>query len=219
MPSCVPWNSDDPADLPVIEKRLGVLLSEIATSASERRAPTVDMARDWHRLLHRALHIPEPYYAGEIRDRDPTYPCLVDYEVRVGTLPGVRAADVTRELAAFQESMQRATVRLDTTIPVSMLPRDAQEVWAVIQLCALAHGEWVRIHPFANGNGRTARLWANWCALRYGLPPFVRLRPRPDDQRYADASARSMQGAHDAMAALFLGMLLRTGGAGADLDR
>jgi hypothetical protein len=72
-----------------------------------------------------------------------------------------------------------------------------------------AHGEWVRIHPFANGNGRTARLWANWCALRYGVPPFVRLKPRPAGDLYPTASALSMQGDHQAMVAVFADMLDR----------
>jgi hypothetical protein len=31
---------------------------------------------------------------------------------------------------------------------------------STLLLAAILHGEWVRIHPFANGNGRTARLWA-----------------------------------------------------------
>ena len=55
----------------------------------------------------------------------------------------------------------------------------AVEAQAVIDLCAWTHAEWVRIHPFANGNGRTARCWANFIAKRYGLPAFIRLRPRP----------------------------------------
>jgi Fic family protein len=54
----------------------------------------------------------------------------------------------------------------------------------------------VRIHPFANGNGRTAREWANWAAMRYGLPPFVRLRPRPKGLAYAAAAHASMRGDH-----------------------
>lgn len=53
----------------------------------------------------------------------------------------------------------------------------------------------MRIHPFANGNGRTARLWANAIAMRYGLPPFVRLRPRPDFG-YEAASGEAMRGKH-----------------------
>ena len=54
----------------------------------------------------------------------------------------------------------------------------------------------MRIHPFANGNARTARAWANWAALRYGLPPFVRLRPRPEGLAYAAAAHASMRGEH-----------------------
>lgn len=80
---------------------------------------------------------------------------------------------------------------------------------ALITLCAESHGEWVRIHPFANGNGRTALLWANWCAVRYCLPPFVRLKPRPDGARYADAAAQSMQGNHEPMAHFFADLLNR----------
>ncbi|MFP5232432.1 MAG: Fic family protein [Acidobacteriota bacterium] len=55
------------------------------------------------------------------------------------------------------------------------------------------HAEWIRIHPFANGNGRTARLWANLVAMRYGLPPSIRLRPRPN-LGYREAPARAMHG-------------------------
>ena len=55
---------------------------------------------------------------------------------------------------------------------------------------------------FLNGNGRTARLWANCIAMRYGLPPFVRLRPRPDDA-YGHASEEAMQGRWQATAPVF----------------
>jgi Fic family protein len=77
----------------------------------------------------------------------------------------------------------------------------------VIDLCAWAHTEWTRIHPFANGNGRTARLWANFLAVRYRLPPFIRLRPRPDEG-YADAGARAMQGDWQPTALVFRRLLV-----------
>ncbi|MFP5345434.1 MAG: Fic family protein [Actinomycetes bacterium] len=57
------------------------------------------------------------------------------------------------------------------------------------------HGEWVRIHPFADGTGRTARIWVTWLLLRYGLPTFVTLEPRPTDTAYARA-ARVQRQAH-----------------------
>ena len=72
---------------------------------------------------------------------------------------------------------------------------------------AIVHGEWIRIHPFANGNGRIARLWANWIGLRYGLPAFVALRPRPAGTDYASVATASMRGDHDAMVPVFKAML------------
>jgi hypothetical protein len=83
---------------------------------------------------------------------------------------------------------------------------DADQLAAVIDLCAWVHAEWVRIHPFANGNGRTARLWANSLAVRYGLPPFIRLRPRPN-AGYGDAGAKSMQGDWKPTAVVFRRLL------------
>lgn len=59
-----------------------------------------------------------------------------------------------------------------------------------------------RIHPFANGNGRTARLWANAIAMRFGLPPFVRIRPRPGGA-YGRAAAAAMTGDQRPTASLF----------------
>jgi hypothetical protein len=59
------------------------------------------------------------------------------------------------------------------------------------------------VHPFANGNGRIARVWANWAAMRYGLPPFVRLTPRPEGMAYAIGAHASMPGDHTVAVAGF----------------
>jgi fido (protein-threonine AMPylation protein) len=175
----------------------------------------VAAAQAWHRRTYRGVRLPIAYYAGEIRDDDSRFPELIGYEVRVGDRLGAPSREVPGELVRFEASMRRAVRRLDAPIPVGGRPADAGELQSVLTLGALAHGEWVRIHPFANGNGRTARLWANWCALRYGLPPFVRLKPRPDGDSYAAAAADSMRGDHRAMVAVLASRLderLRTGG-------
>ena len=83
---------------------------------------------------------------------------------------------------------------------------DEDSLEAVIDLSAWAHAEWVRIHPFANGNGRTARIWANWIFMRYGVPPVVRLRPRADGE-YSRAGAAAMLGDSRPTAAVFRKML------------
>lgn len=203
----VPWNEDSPDDLSAIEGNLRSLHLRIVAGAAKRSPPTVAMAQEWHRGTYRSATLPVAYYAGEIRDSDRRYPELFGYEVRVGTALGIRSADVPAELGRFEIQIRNAVAKLDEVTPNGSRPADEEQLRSVLTLCALAHGEWVRIHPFANGNGRTARVWANWCALRYGLPGFVRTKPRPDGDRYAYAAARSMRGDHGPMVDVFLEML------------
>jgi fido (protein-threonine AMPylation protein) len=145
-----------------------------------------------------------PYYAGEIRDNDPRFPELIGYEVRVGTVTAVAAAYVPTALNEFEEAMQAAIQGVDAALPVNLRPSNARQLVGVLQLASLAHGEWVRVHPFANGNGRIALLWVAWIAARYGLPLFLRLRPRPEGAAYAVAAEASMRGNHRPMQ-LYLG--------------
>ena len=166
------------------------------------------MAQEWHRRIYKGVSLPVPYYAGEVRNSDARFPELYGYEVRVGRQRGVDSSVVPQQLADFEAAMKRAAAVLDLVIPRGGSLVDAAQLRSVLTLCAYAHGEWVRIHPFANGNGGTARLWANWCALRYGILPFVRLKPRPQGNLYATASALSMRGDHEPMVAVFADMLV-----------
>ena len=134
------------------------------------------------------LRVPDPAFVGRFRGEAG----LETVEVSVGPHRGVAARDVMSAVAAFDRLIQQVVGRLDALIRPGSVP-DTDAARAVIDLCAWAHAEWIRIHPFANGNGRTARLWANSLAMRYGLPPFVRLRPRPDGG-YGAAGAAAMRG-------------------------
>ena len=198
----VPWN-DDPAgyDQRILDNIVD-LLSEIAREADQRQAPSVPLAQEWHRRIYDGLKLPVDYYAGEVRDSDARYPELYGYEVAVGPFFGVSSAAVPLELASFEASAQAAVGALDGVIDVGTIPATTQELHGVLVLCANLHGEWVRIHPFANGNGRTARVWANWAALRYRLPPFVTTKPRPGHP-YGIAAMASMQGDHQPAVATF----------------
>jgi len=50
-----------------------------------------------------------------------------------------------------------------------------------IELAALFHYRYIRIHPFEDGNGRMARLMANYILSRHGLPMIViRSRKKQD---------------------------------------
>jgi Fic/DOC family len=68
---------------------------------------------------------------------------------------------------------------------------DNDSLRAVAEAAAWAHCDWVRVHPFGNGNGRTSRLIGNAVLVRYGLLPVFRLRPRPEGDYECAAAAAS----------------------------
>jgi Fic family protein len=134
------------------------------------------------------LDVPDQRFVGAFRGE----PGLEAVQVSVGASYGADSAKVAAELTHFEAKLQTLVAQLDALVPIGHEP-DADQLAAIVDLCAWVHAEWVRIHPFANGNGRTARLWANSLAMRYGLPPFIRLRPRPNAS-YGNAGAKAMQG-------------------------
>ena len=202
----IPWNADPPGYDQQLLLNAERVLRSIVESSDERDPPTVAMAQDWHRHLYDGVPLPVSYYAGEVRDSDQRFPELVGYEVSVGYLSGTPSAQVWPELTDFERRAQIGVSRIDAAIAVAAKPITPEQLGGVIAFCAMMHGEWIRIHPFANGNGRTARLWTNWTAVRYGLPPFVAIKPRPGDPAYRQAAAASMSGDHKVAVAAFAAM-------------
>jgi len=146
------------------------------------------------------LEVPNPAYVGAFRGE----PGLEHTRVRVAYCWGIKPSDVAGAVKEFIGDLEDAVAGLDKEIPAGSLPETYDALEAVLTAAALAHAKWVEIHPFANGNGRTARLWANWVLMRYGIPPFVRLRPRPAGDEYATAARRALcNGDYEPTIALF----------------
>jgi hypothetical protein len=201
--------ADWDADSPRLRRNLINVLRDARDRAVRRDLPTVEDARRCQRDSMAGLDAPERKYVGRFRGE----PGLESTRVWIGGREGVAPADVAAELAAFERTLQRVVVVLDARYPRGR-DLDPDGLAAVIDVCAWAHAEWVRIHPFANGNGRTARIWANALLMRYGLPPAVRLRPRPDGG-YGLAGVAAMDGDWRPTAAIFRTMLdeaLKEGG-------
>jgi len=188
-------------DSPRLRANLGQVLKEIVVAAGLRGIPTLEAARQWQSRMMEGLDVPDLRYVGAFRGE----PGLERTQVRVGASYGADSADVSEELARFETKLQALVAELDALLTLGQ-ELDADQLAAVIDLCAWVHAEWVRIHPFANGNGRTARLWANSLAVRYGLPPFIRLRPRPN-AGYGDSGAKAMQGDWKPTAVVFRRLL------------
>lgn len=203
----IAWDADPPSDFPLIARNAAAVARTIRGQAAARVAPTLTLAADWHRSIYRGVALPVPYYAGEIRDSDPSFPELIGYDVVVGGFPGVSHIDVPAALATFEAAVQTLCGRFDAQIPAGTKPPASADLAAVIRFAAFAHGEWVRIHPFANGNGRVARCWANLVALRYGLPAIAAIKPRPAALIYGQAARASMLGNHGPTEAFFAALL------------
>jgi len=178
------WDENSPR----LRQNLSQLLKEIVRSAEQRENPTLAEAKHWHRRMMAGLNSPDQRYVGAFRGE----PGLERLQVRVGVSYGVDSVHVSEELILLESKLQALVARMDSMMPTDQ-DLDADQLAAVIDLCAWMHAEWIRIHPFANGNGRIARLWANSLAVRYGLPPFLRLRPRPN-AAYGEAAAKAMLG-------------------------
>lgn len=192
------WDADSPKPV----ENLKSLLRTLKERAERRVAVSADDAKEWHHAIMHDLDVPDPSFVGRFRGEAG----LEGVRVLIDGLEGVPPGDVETELQAYETRLIRAVSYLDELIPGGR-PASADTLDAVVDLCGWVHAEWVRIHPFANGNGRTARLWANFVAMRYGLPPFVRLRPRPANDRYGAAGADALSGDWQPTADLFRTML------------
>lgn len=200
--------ADWDADSTRLRQNLTQVLRDIRDNAQRRDTPTIEAARKWQADTMAGLEVPDPTFIGRFRDEDG----VENIRVWVGRAEGVPPAGVAKQLQEFEQRLQEVVAALDQSCPVGQ-ELDADGLAAIIDVCAWAHSEWVRIHPFANGNGRTARLWANFLLMRYGLPPAIRLRPRPDGG-YAAAGARAMAGDWKPTAVVFRKMLLAALAAG-----
>lgn len=217
-----PWDDDPSADGATILANIAKLVRSMRADAPARTLLDVAVVQRWHAAIYEGCRRPVAGYAGHFRG-DPTVAELVGYEVGVGPrqidgLPdrvGLPASQVRAAVLTMLTNLARAVAVLDHHVPTAKRPADPAAVQSIAALAATVHGEWVRIHPFANGNGRMARLWAAWLALRYNLPVFVSVKPRPADSDYAIATRLSMgrppdyRSEHGAAVAVFTGMLTR----------
>lgn len=177
------------ANSPTLLINLALVDEDVRSDAIRRVKLSLARMCEWHDVMMSGLDAEDPDYVGRFRG-EPGYPELA-VDVEIAGILGASHADVAAELRVFETRLRSAVRALDGLYPTpAALDDDGRD--AVIELAAYAHAEWVRIHPFVNGNGRTARIWANLIMQRYGMPPVLALRPRPTGRGYAGAAAACM---------------------------
>ncbi|MEO5862049.1 MAG: Fic family protein [Burkholderiales bacterium] len=191
--------ADWDANSPELLRNLDELGRKTNAAARAREPLSSNVIRDWQALIMQGLTPTDGEPFGAFRGEAG----LVDYIVKIGEHIGALPEFVAAELAQFDRKLVDRLDELDDTVKPEQQEPSEDHIQAVIILCAWAHGEWVRIHPFPNGNGRTARILVNSIAQRYSLPAFMVIRPRPGSE-YERVATEAMAGDWAAGISLFM---------------
>ena len=188
-PDCPKWEYDNhPQREPILKTEIKSLLLDLR----KRNIDSVHTAADT-RVIHKRLfcNLTPPdasYYAGHYRGEE--FSCLKFNKVgirgdpRVGYAPHLVPGHMMDLFRVIRASM----VGLDSgfLLPHSQLPMRDKILYAVIAVCKVFE-QFLRIHPYVNGNGHAAR-FIIWAMLgRYGIWPIrFPVDPRPSDPPYTD---------------------------------
>lgn len=158
-----------------------------------------DLIVGLHGLVFRGVF---PLYAGSIRG---TAAHQHNFEIEFGARRGVTARDVPAVLAELGATSVGLVQQLDAQ-------RAAQSehdfVGDLLLAASYVHCRLIEIHPFVDGNGRTARLCINNFLRRYGLWPLP--IERPGAAAYINAAEQFLiDGSPAPFARLLQGLLRR----------
>ena len=180
--SCPSWQYSAHPDC---ARLLPVAAARVLTGIQAGKYPVRNFARDT-RPIHLDLFTgltPRgfDYYAGNYRGS--AHRCLKPYEVVIPSDPlvGAKAAVVESDINRLGASIVKAVERIEQAL--AMLPRPLtppQRAIAVVKLASYAFVAFLTVHPYADGNGHTARALLWIVLMKFGyLPSEWTIDPRP----------------------------------------
>ena len=106
------------------------------------------------------------------------------YKIHVGTYKTRPNSVITPSGELFDYAMPEETPALMSELINWYRKEEKRSQLSVMELAALFHYRYIRIHPFEDGNGRIARLLVNYILYRHGYPMIV--IPTTDRNNYLD---------------------------------
>lgn len=145
-------------------------------AVAESRVEEAPLSQNFIRNLHRTLLREDYDVRHSLPDGRQT-----GYTVHAGRYKTRPNSVITRYGDRFDYASPQETPALMTDLVDWFNRAEREDGIAPVDLAALLHYRYVRIHPFEDGNGRIARLLANWVLARHGVPMVV-VRSRRKDE-------------------------------------
>ena len=168
--------------------------------SEEAKLPNMPLTQNFIRTLHKTL-LREDYTVY----RNLPGGMQTSYTIHAGQYKTRPNSVITRYGDRFEYASPEETPALMTDLINWYNSEEELGRLSPVELAALLHYRYIRIHPFEDGNGRIARLLVNYILSRHGLPMIV-VRSRKK-QEYLEALHQAdlnvglvpSQGAHAAL--------------------
>lgn len=147
---------------------------------------TMPLTQNFIRQLHKVLLREDYTVYRDLPDGGTT-----SYTVHAGQYKTRPNSVITRYGDRFEYASPEETPLLMTDLVDWYNAAEHEEKLSPVELAALFHYRYIRIHPFEDGNGRIARLMVNYILARHGWPMIV-IRNRKKAE-YLEALHRSDQ--------------------------
>ena len=192
-----------------ISRTVSEIVVELRTGRMDPAEGSADTRRVHWRMFADFAPPAFPYFAGSYRGED--HRCLRDYEVHIPSDPrvGSPAAQVPGEMRALAVRIRRGLGALDEIWRRTSHQGRADQLVRVARFSCEVFEAFLRVHPYANGNGHTGRfiLWA--MLARYGFyPNRWRIDPRPDVPEYSKLIERFRSGDRDGLVSSVLAAVI-----------
>ena len=181
-PDCRPWNYEDfPSWAATVTKGLDLCAARLGGEWQGTHSHLID-TREVHREMFCQLtELAHPYFAGHYRGQD--HKCLRAYAVGVSNDPKVGYAPwlVDSAMKEFADEVMRTIGKADIFWQQKGMdvPR---KILTIVRVGCRLFELFLRIHPYANGNGHAARFLFLSLLARYEIKPKtwpVEPRPQP----------------------------------------
>lgn len=207
FPVCPAWDYEHyPNKSTILQQRTSELLVHLRSGSIDIIANLID-TREVHKFLFSELVPPNHrYFAGHYRGE--SFLCLkscfvgVPNDNRVGFHPAI----VQDKMQQFSELILLGMNALDRmhSFPEQLVPSEDKLLSTVAFACQVFE-EFLRVHPYANGNGHIGRflIWAILVKYRY-FPVQFPIDPRPFFLDYAKVITEYRDGNHEPLESYIL---------------